>query len=91
MAGYEPKDKFIGYVDILGYSQHRRAAEAGKGFKPEELFEAAKRLGTIHTRQEFAQGPTTCPESKPINRDLDYEVTQVFDCVVISAEPDGGA
>jgi hypothetical protein len=88
MPSFKLKHKFIGYVDILGFTEHMRAAEKGKGFKPEELFEIAKRLGTIHTRDEFLRhGPTTCPQSKPINRDLDYEVTQQFDCVVISCEP----
>jgi hypothetical protein len=88
MAKYELKDKFIGYVDILGFSQHMRAAETGKGFTPDELHDAAKYLGTIHSRREFAQfGPLSCPNSKPMKRDLDYEVTQAFDCVILSAEP----
>lgn len=88
MTKYELKEKIIGYVDILGFSQHMRAAEAGRGFTPDELFDAAKHLGTIHSRDEFERyGPLTCPHSVPLNRNLDYEVSQAFDCVILSAEP----
>lgn len=88
MDQYPHKVKFIAFVDIVGFTSHMRAAHAGKGFKPDELINAAKRLGSIYTRAEFVEyGHTTCPESKPINRDLDYEVSQASDSVVISAEP----
>ena len=80
-------DKFVAFVDILGFKSKVESAEQGDGLSLRELhdFTAAlenqKHSGTIES-----YGPTICPESRHIERDLTYRVTQVSDCVVISAE-----
>lgn len=83
----EFKDKFIGFVDVLGFTKMVEAAEAGTGMSLPKLFAMLKELGTASDREHIARyGPTTCPRSAYIQRDLDFQVTQVSDCVIVSAE-----
>jgi hypothetical protein len=87
MNDTEFKDKFIGFVDILGFKKMVEAAEAGTGMPLTELLETLKELGTPDDRKHFKKyGPTTCPESTYIQRDLDFRVTQISDCVIVSCE-----
>jgi len=81
------KDKFVGFVDILGWKEKVKAAEAGTGMSLVELKEALKELGTPEDQNKFKKyGPTTCPESTYIQRDLDFQLTRISDCVVVSTE-----
>lgn len=81
------KDKFIGYVDILGFKKMVEAAEAGTGMPLSELLEVLKELGIPKDRIKFEKnGPMTCPNSKYIKRDLDFRLTQISDCVIVSSE-----
>ena len=83
----EFQEKFIGFVDILGFKSLVKAAETKTGMSLSQLLELLKALGTPEDRQNYEKyGPTTCPESKYQNRNLDFRVTQVSDCVIVSSE-----
>src|SRR5437016_4855469 len=81
------KDKFISFVDVLGYKQMVAAAEAGTGRTSDELDEMLALLERKKDKEFFAEsGPQWCPGSKYVRKDLDFEITQVSDCVIASAE-----
>jgi len=87
MSEKDFKDKFIGFIDILGSKHMTKTAEAGTGMSVDKLIEMRRDLGTPKDREHFAKcGPTTCPESTYIKRDLDFQILQVSDCAIISAE-----
>jgi len=87
MSDTEFKEKFIGFVDILGFKEMVKAAEAGTGMPLTELLEMLKNLGASDDRKRFEnRGPTICPQSTYIQRDLDFRVTQISDCVIVSGE-----
>ena len=87
MSDMEFKDKFIGFVDILGWKEKVKAAEIGTGMSLGELIETLKDLGTPENQSRFEKyGPTTCPESTYVQRDLDFQVTRISDCVIVSSE-----
>jgi hypothetical protein len=81
------KEKFIGFVDILGFKGLVKAAEEGTGMPLVEILDLVKILGTSEDRMEFVKfGPLVCPKSRYIQRDLDFQITQISDCVVVSSE-----
>lgn len=81
------KEKFIGFVDILGFKKLVEAAERGTGMPLEEILGLVKELGVLEDRDQFVKyGPMTCPQSRCVQRDLDFRLTQISDCVVVSAE-----
>lgn len=81
------KDKFIAFVDILGFSDLVEAAERNGGGDFSRLLELAQVLGSPADANRFRQsGPKICPHSGYVARDLDFQVTQIADCVVVSAE-----
>ena len=81
------QDKFIAFVDILGFKSKVEAVEKGKGLRLSDLLEYCSKLAQpAHTRDISDHGPMICPESRYKCRDLDYEVTQISDCAVISVE-----
>ena len=83
----EFKEKFIGFVDILGFKELVQASEGGTGKPLLELLEMLKKLGSLEDRKQFNKyGPTICPESTYVKRDLDFQLTQVTDCVIVSSE-----
>lgn len=87
MSDMEFKDKFIGFVDILGWKEMVKAAEAGTGMSLADLLELQKALGTSDDRNRVEKyGPMTCPKSAYVQRDLDFQLTQISDCVIISSE-----
>jgi hypothetical protein len=87
MNDIEFKDKFIGFVDILGFKKLVEAAEAGIGISLVELLEMVQELGTPEDRIKHEKyGPMTCPESTYVQRDLNFRLTQISDCVVVSSE-----
>jgi hypothetical protein len=80
-------DKFIGYIDILGYSSLTRAAEAGKDLSLGDLEAILQKLGTEADREHHQKyGPTICPRAPRLHNDLDFQITQVWDSVVVSTE-----
>jgi len=79
----EFKDKFIGFVDILGFKQLVEAMEAGQAVPLAEL------LGMLASPLGRTPSGTyhwVCPASSGVQRDLDFQVTQISDCVVVSSE-----
>lgn len=81
------EDKFIGFVDLLGFKNLVEAAEKGTGIELPELVDLLKLLGTPGKVERIKKtGPTTCPESSYINRDLSFQLTQISDCVIVSSE-----
>ncbi len=81
------KNKFIGFVDILGFEKLVEAAEKGSGMPLPELLELVEKLGTPEDQLEYTKhGPMTCPESRYIQRDLDFKITQISDCIIVSSE-----
>ena len=87
MIDIDFKEKFIGFVDILGFKKLVEAAEKGTGMPLVELLELVKELGTSEDPMKFVKyGPMICPDSRYNQRDLDFKVTQISDCVVVSSE-----
>lgn len=80
-------EKVIGFVDVLGFSNLVEKAESGEGMPLDRLLELLKSLGSPSDRERFVKhGPMTCPQSACIRRDLDFRLTQISDCVVVSSE-----
>lgn len=83
----EFKEKFIGFVDVLGFKNMVEAAEAGTGMAFKELLEVIEHLGKTEDKEKFKKyGPTTCPQSRYLQRDLDFQLKQISDCVIVSSE-----
>ena len=81
------QDKFVAFVDILGFSDMvRNSEQTGKPaldfiMKLQDILDNKK-------QQEFfkSYGPQLCPCSIKQSLDLDFKATQVSDCVIISVE-----
>lgn len=83
----EFKEKFVAFVDVLGFKKLVEAAEAGTGMALTELLELLKKFGSPEERNKFGKyGPTVCPQSTYLQRDLDFRLTQISDCVIVSSE-----
>lgn len=80
-------DKFVAFVDILGFRQLVTDAEQGKGLPLPDLLKLLEHLGTGKERARFDKyGPTCCPCAPRIEKNLDFRVTQISDCAIVSAE-----
>jgi len=87
MSIVEFKDKFVAFVDVLGFKRLVEAAEAGSGTALEEVLGVLKDFGSPEKRIGFDKyGPTLCPQSPCVRRDLDFRVTHISDCLVVSCE-----
>lgn len=75
--------KVIAFIDILGFKQ--MVAKATDADLP-ELLALVGLLGKPLDIADFAHGPLVCPASRHDHRYLDFSVTQVSDCVIVSAE-----
>ncbi|MGB8411828.1 MAG: hypothetical protein WCE23_03285 [Candidatus Binatus sp.] len=83
----QPTDKFVGFVDIMGFKSLVRTAEAGKGLSLEDLSKAVEALGTEADLQCIkTYGPKICPMAPRVPKDLDFQITRSSDCVIVSAE-----
>lgn len=81
------RDKFVAFVDILGFKSRVEAAEGGSGDRLSDLLAICAELECkSHVQSIAAYGPIICPESRHESRDLDYRVTQISDCAIISTE-----
>ncbi len=81
------QDKFVGFLDVLGFKTLVAAAEDGTGMSLSQLLDLLKILGSPEDRNFYEEhGPTTCPNSKHVQRNLDFRVTQISDCVIVSSE-----
>ena len=83
----EFKDKFVAFIDVLGFKSMIEAAERGEGRPLSEIRELLAELGRKQDAEFFAKhGPRVCPNSRHIQRNLDFQVTQLSDCAIVSAE-----
>jgi hypothetical protein len=83
----ELTEKFIGFVDIMGFKSLMARADSGNGMSHSELFDISKLLGSDRHRAERVKyGSKICPHAPFVQRDLDFHITQQFDCAVVSAE-----
>jgi hypothetical protein len=80
-------EKFIGFVDILGFTNMVQETEAGRGLPLEEILSATNELGSAEIRNRYRQrGPSICPQSAKIAPDVDFQITQLSDSVLVSTE-----
>lgn len=80
-------DKFIAFVDILGFKQMVISAENGTGSTLAEIEELLSALQNQQAVDFFrTHGAQTCPESVQISKDMSFQATQISDCVIASAE-----
>lgn len=80
-------NKFIAYVDILGFSSAVERIDNGGSLSLEALAEAARLLGGDDDINAIrTHGPRICPSARRVHHDLDFQLSQVSDCVVISTE-----
>ena len=83
----EFKDKFIGIVDILGFECLIERAERGEGMTLSSIQEALDALGANADKEAVGKyGPPICPEAPRHKPDVDFQLTQVSDCVIVSTE-----
>lgn len=83
----EFQDKFIGFVDILGFKSLIEHAEAGEGMSLAEINKAVSQLGSESDRCTIqTHGPTICPMASRNSDDLDFQIAQASDCVIVSTE-----
>ncbi len=81
------KEKFIGFVDILGFKNMVLDAEAGRGIPLDEILGATKDLGSEQDRKRYEQhGPTICPQAPKIAADVDFQITRISDSLLVSTE-----
>jgi hypothetical protein len=79
-------DKFVAFVDILGF-KHMVAESEKDEAKLAQLLATVERLGDGKEREKFeVYGPTCCPCAPRTAKNLDFRVTQISDCVIVSAE-----
>lgn len=73
------EDRFVAFVDILGFKDMVRAAERGATPTLEELLEMTHDLGgKAHA--------SLCPHAPRLSKDASLRVTQISDCAIVSAE-----
>lgn len=72
------KEKIIAFIDIIGFKDIVEKSERGEG---KSLDEVLKILNELTVRSN-----TVCPDSELKSNDLDFVITQISDCVIISAE-----
>lgn len=81
------KDKFVAFIDIMGFKSMVEESEAGSGRPITDLIELMRDLGTAETKSSLeAHGPSICPESKRVAPNVDFELTQASDCAIVSTE-----
>jgi len=81
------EEKFIAFIDVLGFKSLVKAAESGEGMPLSEIMELLEKLGSTKDNEKFKQyGPTICPNSPYLSRDLNFKVTQISDCAIVSSE-----
>jgi len=83
----EFKDKFIGFVDILGFKDLVEKAESGESMNLSNLLQIVAKLGDRKYVNFYkTHGPEICPNSQYSERSLDFEILQVSDCAILSIE-----
>lgn len=76
-------EKFIAFVDIMGFKSLVTQSELGEGLKLPELLEVVQLL--VPTREDI-EHTTLCPHSPRQQLDFGFVASQVSDCAVLSCE-----
>ena len=80
-------EKFVAFVDVLGFKNLVTESERGTGIPLAELLELLQKLGDGNERARFEKhGAGWCPMAPRIEKNLDFRVTQISDCVIVSSE-----
>lgn len=80
-------EKFIGFVDILGFKDLVNAAETSASPNLGEIIEWTRELGSAEDKAAIEKyGITICPCAPKINKNVSFEITQISDCVIVSSE-----
>lgn len=83
----EFKEKFVAFIDILGFKRLVKDAEAGKGLPLTQLIKLLESFGSAEKRAKYEKdGPYCCPQSQFLERNIDFRLTQISDCAIVSAE-----
>jgi len=83
----EFQEKFIAFIDILGFKSLVNSAENNGDVNLKDIAEALEHLGSRKDLERIKKhGPNICPQSKCINKDVGFILTQVSDCAIISSE-----
>lgn len=81
------EDKFVAFIDVLGFKGLVEKSEAGTGIDLPELLGLLRKLGNGEERARFDKyGPTFCPMAPRIEKNLNFRVTQISDCAIVSSE-----
>lgn len=73
------EDRFVAFIDILGFKEMVLAAERGATPTLNELLEMARDLGG-------RANASLCPHAPRLSENADLLVTQISDCAIVSAE-----
>jgi hypothetical protein len=81
------EDKFIAFIDVMGFKSMIEQAERGKGRSLVEIKEILRELARHKSKEFFEKhGPQICPCSPRVDNHLSFQITQVSDCAIISSE-----
>lgn len=81
------EDKFIAFIDIIGFKNMVEGAEQGTGRSTKEIFAIQSELEGKKSKEFILEsGPRVCPNSQRVQKDLSFEITQISDCAIISVE-----
>jgi hypothetical protein len=79
--------KFVAFVDVLGFTQLVEDSVAGKGPTADEVADMLAAFGSQADAEIFEKyGPVVCPDAPRIAKDLSFQVVQISDCMIASAE-----
>jgi hypothetical protein len=83
----EFREKFVAFLDVLGFKALVEAAEKGASGSLDKVLGVLQDFGSPDHRRKFEiHGPKVCPQSHYLQRSLDFRVTQVSDSLVVSSE-----
>jgi hypothetical protein len=81
------EDKFVAFIDILGFKNLVAAAEQGGSVQVSDVLELLDKFQASKEQAEIAQhGPIACPASSRIAPDVSFRATEVSDSLILSAE-----
>lgn len=92
MKEQEPKqlvfeDKFIAFVDVLGFKNIVEAAESGSPKHLQDILSILEESGSPGNRLRLDRyGASVCPNSQRFQKNLNFRGTYISDCVVVSCE-----
>jgi len=83
----EFEDKFIAYIDILGFKNLVAEAEIGSRVRLSDVLNLLDKFKASADQNELATyGALTCPGSAQLSHDVGFRATQVSDSVIVSVE-----